>query len=84
MRARARTEPFFATLLFFASVKYKRAYTWNTHRTAQWCHFRLRDVITGDETSALFTLEMILTVERNIHQRVSGVDRRRANQPLHD
>lgn len=26
------------------------------------------DVITGDEILALFTLEMILTVERNIHQ----------------
>lgn len=34
------------------------------------------DVIAEDEILALFTLEMILTVERNIHQRASSIDRR--------
>ena len=42
------------------------------------------NVIAEDETLALFTLEMILTVERNIHQPASSIDRRWANQCLHD
>ncbi len=42
------------------------------------------DVIAEDEILPPLTLEMIWTVERNIHQWASSIDRRWANQCLHD
>lgn len=48
------------------------------------CVYLAYDVSVEDEILALFTLEVILTVERNINQWASGTDSRWANQCLRD